>query len=241
MLIRKVIGTLLLVGLILAPAALADEKLDQLEKEIAAKWKDIKSMTAKMEMSMDMDQSGMKMKQTMKAAVEYLRKAEKMMSRLEGESNVAMDMGGQTQNMKSTMLAVSDGEFTHTLVEQMGQKMCMKSKADASATTGEEMIKLLKEQSDLSVGADEEVNGDKCWVLVAKSKQMQPGAAAKTCYYFRQKDGVIVQWIGYDASDKQNMTVKFTDVKLNETIDPACFEFKVPEGVQVMDNTGQQP
>lgn len=241
MTIRNWIGTVLLVGLVLAPASLADEKLEALEKEIAAKWKDVNSMSAKMEMTMDINQGGMKMKQTMKAVVEYLRKAEKMMSRLEGETEMTMDMGGEQQTMKSPMLAVSDGQFTHTLMEQMGQKMCMKTKTDPSATAGDFMIKALKDQNELTVGPDEEVNGDKCWVLIAKPKQTQPGMPTKTCYYFRQKDGVFVQWIGYDASDKKNMITTFTDIKVNEKIDPARFEFKVPDGVQVMDMTQQEP
>ncbi|MBU0618428.1 MAG: outer membrane lipoprotein-sorting protein [Planctomycetes bacterium] len=218
--------------------AVADEKLDALEKEIAAKWKTVKSMTAKMDMTMEVDQGGMKMKHTMKATVEYLRKGEKMLSRMEGEVEMVMDMGGQKNTMNTPILTVSDGEITHTLVEQMGQKMCMKTKADANSTTGEAMFKALREQYELTVADDEEVDGEKCWVVHAKPKQAaQPGQPVKMAFYFRQKDAATVQMLGYDASDKKVMTTTYSDIKFNEKLDPKRFEFEVPEGVQVMDRT----
>ena len=241
MTLRNMIGTLLLICVVLAPAAFADEKVDALEKEIAAKWKDINSMTAKMESVMDMEQQGMKMHHAMKGTMEYLRKDDKMLSRMESETESDMDMGGQKQTMKSTSLMVSDGEFMHTLSETMGQKMCVKMKADPELIGNDAMLKTLKEQNDLSMGDDETVNGDKCWVLISKAKQTQPGAPNKTCYYFRQKDGIAIQTIGYDDSGKKIMTSTLSDIKINQKIDPARFEFKVPEGVQVMDMSNQHP
>lgn len=221
-------------------AAVADEKLNALEKEIAAKWQKVNSMTAKMNMTMEMDQGAMKMKNTMKATVEYLRKGEKMLSRLEGEMEMVMDMGGQKNTMSTPMLTVSDGEITHMLVEQMGQKMCMKTKTEANSTTGEAMFKLLREQFDLTVADDEEVDGEKCWVVHGKPKTAtQPGQPVKMVYYFRQKDGATVQMLGYDASDKKVMTATYSEIKFNEKLDPKRFEFEVPEGVQVMDMTNR--
>jgi len=220
-------------------AAVADEKLDAIEKEIATKWKSVNSMTAKMEMIMEMDQGGMKMKNTIKATVEYLRKGEKMLSRMDGQAERVMDMGGQKNTMTTPMLTVTDGEFTHMLFEQMGQKMCVKTKADEDTLAGEAMFKMFRENYNLTVADDEEINGDKCWVVNATPKEAgKPGQPAKMVYYFRQKDGATIQWLGYDPSGKQVMTTTYTDVKFNEKLDPKRFEFQVPEGVQVMDQTG---
>ncbi len=235
---RTLLAALAFVFVTSVSAAVADEKLDALEKEIAAKWKKVNSMTAKVNMAMEMERGAMKMKTTMKATVEYLRKGEIMLSRMEGEAEMVMDMGGQKNTMNTPMLTVSDGEFTHALIEQMGQKMCVKTKADADSTTGAAMFKLLREESDLTVADDEEVDGEKCWVVHGKPKTAtQPGQPVKMAYYFRQKDGAMVQKLGYDATDKQVMTATYSEIKFNEKIDPKRFEFKVPEGVQVMDRT----
>jgi outer membrane lipoprotein-sorting protein len=237
---RTLLAAVVFVFVTSVSAAVADEKLDALEKEIAAKWKKVESLAAKMEMTMDVDQGNMKMKHTMKATVEYLRKGEKMLSRMEGEAEMVMDMGGQKTTMNTPMLAVSDGEFTHTLVEQMGQKMCMKAKTDESSLAGDAMFKVLREQYDLTVGDDEEVGAEKCWVVRGTPKKAAgPGQPAKMVYYIRQKDGATVQMLGYDASDKKIMTTTYSEIKVNEKLDPKRFEFEVPEGVQVMDMTNQ--
>jgi outer membrane lipoprotein-sorting protein len=241
MTIRNWIASLLLGCLVLAPAALADEKLDAVEKEVAAKWKEINTMSARTEMLSEIEQAGMKMQQTSKGTIEYFRKDDKMLFRQESETETITDTSGKKETTKSPTLMVSDGVFMHTLTEQMGQKMCYKMKADPNVNGGEAMFKSLKEQNDLSVGADETVNGDKCWVVIAKPKQAQMGAPGKIVFNIRQKDGVTVQIVGYDASDKKMMSIAYLDVKVNEKIDPARFEFKAPEGVQVMDMTAQQP
>jgi outer membrane lipoprotein-sorting protein len=136
------------------------------------------------------------------------------------------------------ILAVSDGKITHTLMEQMGQKMCLKTKAEAQSMVGEAMFKTLREQHNITLAEDEEVDGEKCWVIHATPKTPgRPGEPAKSAFYFRQKDGATVQMLGFDASGKQVMTATFTDIKFNEKLDPQRFEFKVPEGVRVMDRT----
>ncbi len=218
--------------------AQADEKLDAVEQRIVAKWEKVKSMTAKMDMVSDINQNGMQMKSTMTSTVEYLRRDGKMHSRMEGNTEITFDMGGTPNTMKSNMLMVSDGEFMHMLTEQMGQKMCFKSKADENAATGAEMLKVLKKNFDLTLGEDEKIDGEKCWVINAKPKQApQPNAPTKFVYYFRQKDGAILKFVGFDAADKTLMTATYSDIKFNEKIDPKRFEFKAPEGVQVMDMT----
>ena len=237
---RTLLAAIALVFVTSVSAAVADEKLDALEKEITAKWEKVESMTAKMDMAMEMDKGAMKMNHTMKATIEFLRKGDKMLSRMEGEMEMIMDMGGQKNTMKTPMLMVSDGEITHTLAEQMGQKMCVKAKADENSLTGAEMFKSLREQYDLTMADDEEVDGDKCWVVHAKPKKAgQPGQPVKVAFYFRQKDAATVQMIGYDASDKKVMNTEYTDIKFNEKLDPKRFEFEVPEGVQVMDMTNK--
>ena len=233
--LTALIAFMLVVGI---SAAYADEKLDAVEKQIVAKWEKVKSMTAKMDMTMDVNQGGMQMKTTMKGTVEYLRQDAKMLSRMDTEMETSFEMGGKPNTMKSSMLMVSDGEISHSLIEQMGQKMCVKNKADANSATGADMFKSLRKDYDLTLGDDESIDGAECWAVNAKPKTTAPpNAPAKFVHYFRQKDGANVQSFGFDAADKKIMTTKYTDIKFNEKLDPTRFKFEVPEGVQVMDMT----
>jgi outer membrane lipoprotein-sorting protein len=115
----------------------------------------------------------------------------------------------------------------------------VKAKAEAQSLAGEAMFKALREQHNLTLADDEELSGEKCWVIHATPKKPgRPGEAAKVAYYFRQKDGATVQMLGYDADGNKMMTATFSEIKFDEKLDPQRFEFKVPEGVQVMDMTG---
>ena len=226
--------------MIISSAALGDDKLDAAEKEISQKWKNVKSMSAKMTMDSEMKQGGMEMKSNMTAAVAYLRQGDKLLSRLEGEMDMVQKMGETEHKMNMPILAICDGELTHTLMERMGQKMCVKSKAEPQSLAGDALFKALHEKQNLTLAPDEEVDGQKCWVIQATPLEQaatQPGEPAKTVYYFRQKDGATAQILGYDAEGNKTTTAKFTEIKFDEKLDPANFEFKAPEGVQVMDMT----
>jgi len=238
--IRTLLSVVVLVLVTATPSAVADEKLDAVEKEIIKKWQDVKSMTGKMTMNSEMAQGNMTMKSSMTAVIEYLRHDGKMLSRLEGETEMVQKMGETDQKFAMPMLAISDGEISHTLMERMGQKMCIKAKAEAQATVGAAMFKALREQYDLELAEDEGLDGDKCWVIEATPKTAgRPGEPGKVTFYIRQKDGATVQMLGFDAADTKVMTAKFSDIKFNEKLDPKRFEFKVPEGVQVMDMTNR--
>lgn len=236
--VRALISVFVLVVMTGGSAAVADDKLDAVEKEIIRKWKEVKSMTAKVTMDSEFKQGSMAMKSTMKSDVEYLRQEGKMLSRLEGETEMVQKMGETEQKLSMPMLAVCDGEVTYTLMERMGQKICVKAKAEAQSLAGEAMFKALRDQHNLTLADDQEINGEKCWVIHATPKTPgRPGEAAKVAYCIRQKDGATVQMLGYDADGNTIMTATFSDIKFNVKLDPQRFEFKVPEGVQVMDMT----
>lgn len=235
---RTLLTTIAVVLVASVSTAGADEQLDALEKRISAGWKRVNSMTAKMTMTMEMEQPAAKTKTTINATVEFLRRGEKMLSRTEGEMTMTMDMGGKENITKVPFLAISDGEFTRSLIEQMGQKRCIKAKADQNTLTGEAMFKNLREQFELTMGDDQEIDGEKCWVVYGKPKTpAQPGQPVRMACYIRQKDAATVQLLGYDASDKQVTATTYRDIKFNEKLDPKRFEFEVPEGVQVIDRT----
>jgi outer membrane lipoprotein-sorting protein len=59
--------------------------------------------------------------------------------------------------------------------------------------------------------------------------------------YYSQEHGVPVKSVMYGPDGKPITTMTFSDYKFDVKIDPQRFVFKAPEGVQVIDQTAQQP
>ncbi len=213
----------------------ADETIESLESKLKPKWKEIKSLSATMVMTTTMP--GMSMK--MEGPYEFMSKDDKQMFRMETKMQQAF---GDTK-METSALYVCDGDTMFMLTDSMGQKSCMKMKPDASqmqSPASENMFQTLGEQMELSVGANEKVDDKDAYVVIGKPKaQASMPGVTQTKLYFDQKTGMMVKMVGLGADGGTVMEMTYKDVKLNPTIAADRFKFEVPEGVQVMDMTGQ--
>jgi len=226
------IALTLLAAVAAAPAA---DKLEDVEKQLIEKWKGLTSLSAKIAMDVEMKQGEMAMKAKMTGTTEYLRHEGKHLTHLDA----TMDMeGGQGQKSTMTMQSYSDGEVTYMMREFMGMKSCVKQNANAGDYGWDEKyFEKMSKDNKLTLGEDAECDGQKCWVIVAERKAPQPGEPAKAAHYFRQSDGVHVKLEGMDAEGTKILTATYTDIKINPKLEPSHFEFKAPEGVQVVDQT----
>ena len=223
-------AAVLLFASLVASSTFADEALDALEKKLVAQWSKIESISTKITMSMEMQG----MTQKGEGMMEYVKKGDKEMQRMELKSEMTMG-GGQT--MASSTLTINDGEYTYTLTEMMGQKTAMKSKSDKGQGTliGGKMFENLKKDNTVTVLPDESVGGKDAHVIKAVPKASgQPGANASKLF-FAKDTGMMIQMLSIDPAGKTVMTTSYSDVKINGTIDPARFVFKAPAGVTVME------
>lgn len=224
----------------LAAVAVAQEEVDKIQKQICDRFEKVNSLSGEMKFNMEQSMgNGMNMKVDMHSDLAMLRKGDKMLIRQEGESNSVMKMGDNEQKMGGKMLVVNDGEFVYSYSEQMGQPMAMKQRADQSQalTGGCEMLEQIKKDNKLSYEGEDDVNGDKTWVLVAEPKSPQPMQPAKSKMYFRQKDGVMLKTVGFNDKGEQVMTMEIQNIKINDKVDESKFKFEAPEGVTVQDMT----
>lgn len=218
------------------PAA-AGESLEAIEKALAEKWTDITSVSAKVKINANMMGStseGTSMKSD--GTLEVMVQDGKSLMRM--ESTMEHSMGGQTMKMSSLM--ISDGEYTYALNDAMGQKMATKSKTNSADKSlfGSGMIAALKEHNEVSAGDDAKVDGKDCYVLVAKSKSGSTDSPTLK-YYFDKSNGLVLKVEGVGPKGETQMTVVYSDVKVNPKLDPQRFKFVAPEGVQVMEIPGQ--
>ena len=235
-------------ALSLTAQAAVGEELAAVEKKICASWEKHKSMTGKMTMEMQMEQGSMVMESKGEGTHEIMRKGEQVLSRTEMKNTMVQKMGEQEMKMSQEVTIIVDGEFAYTLSVQdmMGQqtKMAVKSDIDPQMSGDPKaLFEQLAKDNELKLLPEETVDGKKVYVIAAtpKERPAAPGAPSKTVFHFDQQDGYMVKMVTYTAEDKPLTTVSYSDVKLGVDLQPSRFVFEAPEGVQVIDQTGQKP
>ncbi|MGE3181249.1 MAG: outer membrane lipoprotein carrier protein LolA [Phycisphaerae bacterium] len=214
------------------------ETLDEVTQKLEQQLKDIKSLSADMKMTVDVQQGDMKQNAVMDGKMSGTQRDGKYYSRSEATINMEMQMGEQSQKMSGNMLSVADGEFLW-VVRDLGQKQIIKQKIDDLPPLGTDYVKKMKEDNELTLGENATVDGQECWVIVATPKKRDPMGppVSKMKYYFRQSDGVIVKTEGLDEEGKVFMTMTLSNIKVNPSLSESDFKFEVPKDANVMDMT----
>lgn len=218
-------------------AVRAQEELAEIQKKMAASWDKLKSYSANMKMSTSMPAGKGVYKMESEGKILIAKDGDKVRYRQELVSKQTQP--GQNEPSKSTMLAVCDGDIIHVLTENAGQKMVMKQNVNAMPSPDPmTMIKTLQKTQELKVMPDESVDGQAVYVLQAVPKEAA-GGAGKSLVYVAKNTGMVVKMVMYGPDGKPTSTTTYENVKLNADVPAEQFKFEVPEGVQVMDMTGQ--
>jgi outer membrane lipoprotein-sorting protein len=98
------------------------------------------------------------------------------------------------------------------------------------------MFDTLAANNDLKLLSDDRVDGIDCYRIEANVKgRPQAGQPAKSVYAFAKDSGMLVQIKNFNDKGEDIGHETYSDVKVNEKIDPQRFVFKAPEGVTVRD------
>lgn len=236
-------GWLMSAGLLLGAGAVTamGETVEEIEKKLTEAYTKMTSYSAKVKTDTDMDMgdSGSSKSHT-EGTMEWMRKGEKVLMRMDMKMNSVTKVAGQEMKMDGTTQIICDGDFVYTLSDTGGQKMAMKAAVDPN-TVGDvkSMFAMWKKDYELKVLADAKVEGEDCWVIEASPKSAGAGAG-KMQASFSKKNGMSVRMISFDAKGKQSSVMTTSDIKMGATPAADRFVFKAPEGVQVMDMTKQK-
>lgn len=149
----------------------------------------------------------------------------------------------------ATMLHVYDGQFMWTETKEgaagkvtvtKSNPRTLKKRVNGKLTIGEASVALrMSEVFDLKLVSEEVVDGQKTWVLEGPRKGgAVPG---KIRIFVGQDDLAARRSIHYDEGGKKNGEVQFTNVKVNQPIEPSLFKYTPPEGAKVDDQTKAKP
>lgn len=237
---RKRAGAVLTVVVLVGVTTVsAGETLESVEKKLAEKTQRIKTLTADVTMLTDTAFPGGSSKSESTGTLEYLKKSDKFLSRMEFKTVATQKFGEQETKMESSTLTIVDGDIAHILADQMGRKMAMKQKVDnVQGVDAETMFKTLRKDYDLRLQPDSSVDGQAVYAIEAKPKSAAAGGG-KVISYFAKDTGLLLRMVNYDNQGRLMSNINYTDIKVNPKIDPGRFVFKAPEGVQVMDMTTQ--
>lgn len=223
----------------LSGSAFADT-LEEAEKNILAKWQKHSSLKSnvKMQMKMEMPNGG-KVTTDGVGTFEWMRSGDLALHRMELKSKMVTNVRDQQMAMEQEIVSVSDGVTSTTLTSGMGRRAAMKDRVDVSQPTSTDtLFGATREHFDYALLPDQEVDGAAAYVIEATPKKPLPRLPAKkVIYYLSKESGAIVGLAWLDDTGEQINRFEFTDIKLDEKIDPARFQLQIPEGVQVMDRT----
>jgi outer membrane lipoprotein-sorting protein len=227
----------------LPATGLGAETLEEVGRKLDESHAKLKAYTAKAKITQNMEMAGMgKYESDAEFTIEWLRRGDQALMRQDGRTSVtAPGMAGKTD---TAITMISDGKFVYTVSEvlsgeQKGQKMAMKNAAPQDKSEFRQMLDT--DQFTFKLLPDETVDGQECFVLEAREKAPQAGSPMnRSVDYFRKDTGIAVKMLGYNAEDKTVFTTTVSDIKLNADLKPERFEFKAPEGVEVMDMTKMQ-
>ncbi|MEW6253055.1 MAG: hypothetical protein AB1716_20645, partial [Planctomycetota bacterium] len=196
------------------------QDLEQVQKQIQAAWEKQKSMSAKIELTVDANMGAMSMSGRGEGTTEFLRKDGKILTRTELKHAITQKMGEQERKMEQSQLAVSDGETQYILMEMEGQKTVQRGKVRPHMV-GEPraFFEQLREERDLKLVGEEALDGRKTWVFEILPKGEEEAGEGKARIYFDQATGFLIKQVTFGPEDKPMQSMVYRDIKTDVTLD----------------------
>jgi outer membrane lipoprotein-sorting protein len=214
------------------PLSLFADDLSRVEQDLATKWKNYKTMTARVTTEINLVPG---LVTNSNGTFEYMLEGDKEKYRM--DSSAELTLGGQAA--KSRQTTVCDGEFLYVLTDQEGQKTLTKQRATARPgwAGGARMLQELKTHHDLALLPDERVGDEDSYLIEATSRTGGLNSPPKMRMFFSKKTGILLKMMGLDEASMPMMTLTYQDVRINPGIDPSRFVFEAPAGVTMVDQT----
>lgn len=223
--IATAITLTVLAGLLVMPAFA--QTLEEAQEELTAAFNELDALKATVQRNIVMG-PGMIMKTT----------GEFMLLR-EGEVVKYREETGSGPSGSNRSLTIFDGEHIYLVTEMMGRKTALRSTPgegrNMPAQGGAKLWEALDKDYTLSLGGEERIDGETCYVIKAAPKD--PELAGPSTFYFDKQLGVLRR-IEMQIPDVRGVsTVNYSDFELAPDLDPGLFVFKNEEGLDVVDQS----
>lgn len=232
-------------AVLVLPLSAAGEDLATIQKKVTDAWAGTKSVSAKVTKKLEQVMAnGNRIRSEGAGTYEMLREDGKLKFRMETTTDTAIRIKGSENEMKvsgSTTL-LDDGEYVYTLQNAMGKPNASRERSESAAkrdpATSERkaMFDALAAGNEVKALSDERVGGVDCYRIEATAKTAaQAGQPSKSIFAFAKETGMLMQVKNFNEKGEDLGHETYSDVKINEKIDPQRFVFKAPDGVTVRD------
>jgi outer membrane lipoprotein-sorting protein len=224
------------------PLTAAAEDLSVIQKKIADAWSGTKSISAKVTKKLEQNMpNGNRMRSDGTGTYEMLREGDKVKFRMEATVDTGVKIKDSEKDFKisSSSLVIDDGEYLYNMQTQMGKPNASREKSDTAkrdpaANDRKAMFETLAKENDVKALPDERVSGVDCYRIEATAKSARgAGLPAKSIFAFAKESGMLMQVKNFNDKGEDIGFETYSDVKINEKIDPQRFVFKAPDGVTV--------
>lgn len=227
-------------GALLWAATLAQaESVDEVSRLITEKARAIKSLAAKTHVEVEKTAPGYADLRNSDGAFQLVRKDGQVLVRNESREVARMQAIGAASKQEGVTLTIIDGSgYVYTYIEAGDQRTAYKTAPQVDWDANP--VEIAKAACDVELLPDETFDGAPVYVFKLTPK---PGSGGEGCaiQYFRKDCGFPVKIVHLDPASKPLMTVVYTDIKLDQDINPGQFVFTPPEGVTVIDLTQIAP
>jgi len=224
----------------LSVVAAAADDLAAVETKIVDAWQKHKTIAAKMKTERVLSIRGMDTEAHVEGRYELLNTGEKILFRMVSKTRSVVRLGDHERRSEQQSTMVLDDKYVYTLVSTDGKDRATKENFSSDRSPNPKaQLEMLHKAFTLKLLPEEEVDGQKTYVIEALAKETGPQRVSRQVYHFRH-DGILVKQVVYGPDGKVMQTTTITDIKLNNKLTPADFVFEPPPGVPVIDQTGEK-
>jgi len=198
-----------------------------------------RSVRAKITSEMNLAAGNNRVERRGSGSLELRRKGGGWLYRREMKYTTQTQIGQQKLRIDQSELIIDDGRVRYVMREAMGRTTAIKTRsgppedADPGALFGS-----LRSTHKLRVAGEKQLDGQRVLVIEARARESNPSSPyVVSVYALSIEHGGFVRVVRKDKDGKPVETIRWSDYEFDKPIDPKRFEFKAPEGVEVIDRT----
>jgi outer membrane lipoprotein-sorting protein len=233
----------LLMGGCAAPA----QTLEEFQKSVHEKVSKYSTIQYRSIVETDFRTPGLTVKGRTEQLFQTARKDGRILFRAETTVRNVQKIDGEDVHTDANTLEIGDGQFCHTLIETIGDRLAYRDRIDPKTAydsfNPRADFERMKKESILRIVPGETVNGRATIGLEVTPRATATSAPAddstirRTVFYYDKQHGLVAKSVAWDASGRVAATTLTEQVRIDEPIDAERFVFKLPAGVKLEDRT----
>lgn len=241
--IRRMSVVAIVLGTWVAGAGAAD--LAEVQEKLVESQSKLKAYATKFKQTHHVSKT---MKYEGEGTYEWMRDDGTIRYRREMRRKGTHDLEGEKMEVDENRTSLSDGKYSYSINNDT--KTVLKQNFDPESFEAQDVYAVLEQLSirygEVNVLPDEKVGDYNCYVIECKDDAISGDEedddsgminVTREVWWFAKDFGMPLKIEGYDKNGKVARSYTCSDIKVNPELKADRFEFKAPEGANIMDHT----